>query len=292
MEQNNDLLTPSRESTTTTNQHGVDTSGVSNLQDSEFTTTDSTTTTTSERNQYDLQDDDEENESGGRDAGGGNGNGWLGGMGADFRNIAHCLTDNVPPVVSGVAHLVHRTAVAVANEIAQLERDGELNLQQEKAAAAAASTSTSREEKGTTAPTTTAASAALLFPWEIKRGSKRSDGEHGIPVYFTDNQLMEDILALSHEESTFLQPFQEQNEDKETTSKSTPNNSNKKQEEQQSLLMVSFSKKFVMDESRINLISRLMDIDKELASAHSRFSGTCTSIEEHVFGSLCSSHVV
>mmetsp|Transcript_25409 Transcript_25409/g.41743 ORF Transcript_25409/g.41743 Transcript_25409/m.41743 type:complete len:198 (-) Transcript_25409:51-644(-) len=54
------------------------------------------------------------------------GGGWFSGIGSDFRNIAHCLTDNVPPVVTGVANLVHRTAVAVANEIAQLERDGEL----------------------------------------------------------------------------------------------------------------------------------------------------------------------
>ena len=54
------------------------------------------------------------------------GRGWLGGMGSDFMNIAHCLTENVTPVVSGVASMVHKTAVAVANEIAQLERDGEL----------------------------------------------------------------------------------------------------------------------------------------------------------------------
>ena len=56
----------------------------------------------------------------------GSGMRWFGGIGTEFLN---CLTDNVSPVVSGVATLVHKTAVAVANEISQLERDGELEAE-------------------------------------------------------------------------------------------------------------------------------------------------------------------
>ena len=70
-----------------------------NLQDSEFTATDSTSSL----------DNPKEPTT------------WFHGISSDFRNIAHCLTDNVPPVMSGVTNFVHRTAIAVANEISQLE---------------------------------------------------------------------------------------------------------------------------------------------------------------------------
>ena len=51
---------------------------------------------------------------------------WLGAIGTDFKNIATCFKKNTLPVLGGVANLVHKTAMSVAAEIAQLERDGEL----------------------------------------------------------------------------------------------------------------------------------------------------------------------
>ena len=52
--------------------------------------------------------------------------GWLGGIGADFRNIANSLKEVVPPTIGAIgdiATFVQRSALSVAAEIAQLERD-------------------------------------------------------------------------------------------------------------------------------------------------------------------------
>ena len=54
--------------------------------------------------------------------------GWLGGIGADFRNIAISLRGVVPPTIGAIgdiANFVQRSALSVAAEIAQLERDSD-----------------------------------------------------------------------------------------------------------------------------------------------------------------------
>jgi hypothetical protein len=194
----------------------------------------------------------------GEDNGAISNSGWLGSIGADFRsiaNVAHCLTENVKPVVSGVAALVHRTAVAVANEIALLEQDGELDHSSGDNLESLQSSPSHSAEKQQ--------HEGLMLPWEIRR-ELSSIGEDNIPVYFTDNDLMDTILALSSHESTFLGPFKNH-------VRNIDDNSFAGDDKQISL--TSFSSTFVMDESRIDLIGRLMDIDKNLASEHSRFSG-------------------
>ena len=197
------------------------------------------------------------------------GTGWFGGIGTDF---LHCLTDNVSPVVSGVATLVHKTAVAVANEISQLERDGELR------AAAAAAERTKNENCGgeETEPTGSNAifpsssfdsntkqnSEDLILPWEVCQESSHNstveEEDDRILVYFTDAELMEMIFDLSRNDSTFLQPF----------SHNVP-----EAIESRKLSLPSCYSTFVVDEPRVKLINRILDIDENLVSARSRLTG-------------------
>jgi len=92
--------------------------------------------------------------------------GWLGDIGADFRTLAISLKDTA----GGVVDFVQRSAVSVANEIAQLELDvgdgGSIDGE------------------------------PLPLPWEIKKG--------GSDEYVENLELQEMIFALSTEESTFF----------------------------------------------------------------------------------------
>ena len=241
-----------------------------NLQDSGFTA--------------DSLDENEEQESsstGGR---------WFGGIGSDFMNIANCLTDNVSPVVSGVATLVHRTALAVANEIAQLERDGELG-----AAAAMEDERSSSKKKNkdsnvvigregiilssssfdsTSSISNINKSESLILPWEICQessqttlsSSQEKENDDEISVYVTDTDLMKKIFILSRQESTFLGPFSE----------GLPEGNNKSilpQNTNYNISLSSYSSTFIMNNSRIKLIRRLLDIDENLASMHIGLTG-------------------
>ncbi len=191
--------------------------------------------------------------------------GWFGGIGTDF---LHCLTDNVSPLVSGVATLVHKTAVAVANEISQLEREGELLA---AAALEEANGNYSNDDARATGTIDRSQSSSfdcnverktedLTLPWEVCRESSSSstlEGEDGrIPVYFTDTELMKRIFELSNDDSTFLAPFSEE---------STELNELTKQPSHWST--------FAIDGPRVKLINRILDIDGNLALAHSRLSG-------------------
>lgn len=223
---------------------------ICNLQDSEFT----------------LDSSENEQDTSGA--------GWFGGMGTEFLN---CLTENVSPVVSGVATLVHKTAVAVANEIAQLERDGELEAEAVVAAERFVKDSRGVENeigiKGTADRSTINASSSfdtnatseaeyLILPWEIRQESSHNSSTYidkeKIPVYITDTKLMKRILALSYQESTFLGPFSENSPEKNVL---------------QTGSLSSYSSNFVMNEPRIKLTHRLLDTDKNLASVHSRLTG-------------------
>lgn len=106
--------------------------------------------------------------------------GWLGGIGADFRNIANSFKDAVPPTIGAIgdiANFVQRSALSVAAEIAQLERDS------------------SDEETGDM-------DHAIHLPWEI-----RVEAENGQTAYEEDAELKANIMALSSDRMTFLKPF-------------------------------------------------------------------------------------
>lgn len=234
----------------------------SNLQDSEFTANSS----------------ENESESSGR---------WFGGLGSEILNIAHCLTDNVSPVVSGVATFVHRTAVAVANEISQLERDGEVET-----AVAMEERPSKKNSKGTKGSGTTIILSPssfdststsnkpenLILPWEVCQESQTSlstqKENDEISVYFTDTDLMKKIIILSRQESTFLEPFSE--DSPEGNNKSLPQNIN-------NISLSSYSSTFVIDDSRIKLIHRLLDIDENLASMHTELTSKSSNLYPVLF---------
>jgi hypothetical protein len=189
---------------------------------------------------------------------------WFGGIGTDF---LHCLTDNISPVVSGVATLVHKTAVAVANEISQLERDGELEAEAESnedcgEGAKAVTDCNVISSSSSFDSRTKKKSENLILPWEICQESSQTPtvkgGDDEILVYFTDMELMKRIFALSSHDSTFLQPFSDNSPDVNELQKSS---------------LSSYCSTFVMDEPRVKLIHRILDIDENLASVHSRLTG-------------------
>ena len=102
----------------------------------------------------------------------------------------------------------------------------------------------------------------LNLPWEVCQDSSHDptvEGEYErIPVYLTDKELMKRIFALSNHDSTFLQPFLNNLFDaNELPTRSLP----------------SHWSTFAIDEPRVKLINRILDIDENLASAHSRLSG-------------------
>jgi hypothetical protein len=85
----------------------------------------------------------------------------------------------------------------------------------------------------------------LRLPWEIRIDES---------TYEQDSILRDKIIGLSCNESTFLQPF------------SLPkiSGANNDQEEEGD---------FILDESRIQLIRHLLDLDENLAATHARLSG-------------------
>jgi hypothetical protein len=160
--------------------------------------------------------------------------GWFGGIGTDFRNLATSIKDTFPPAIGGIIHFVHRSAMSVAAEIAQLERDGELDPGR-------------WGDENYVA--TKEGSGLLPLPWEIKYdlGDSLQDET---PLYMANEELMDIIMALSLKEHTFRKPFSPQSDIDELSKPS-----------------------FVMDDARIDLIRRLLDVDENLAAIHARLSG-------------------
>lgn len=157
---------------------------------------------------------------------------WLGSLGADIKSIATFFHDTAQPVVGGVASLVHQTALSVAAEIADWERE-----QQGSSTCQTLSDSMSSHDDR----------MPLLLPWEVRKCSD-NDKEKKSTIY-RDEGLMNDILTLSSYEKTFLEPF---------TSASDGNSS---------------EESFTLDDNRVSLIQRLLEVDESLVFAHTRMSG-------------------
>lgn len=165
--------------------------------------------------------------------------GWLGSISTDFRNMATCFKDSTLPVIGGMASLIHKTVVTVAEEIAQLERDGELPEAEFDAGV-----------------------ESLSLPWEIQQDSENST----IPVFVTDGELMDAILALSRQKSTFSSPFVATSVDRKPGEEDA----------------------FVLDQPHVALIRRLLDADEHLAAVHDRLPGktflVCESATATIIG--------
>mmetsp|Transcript_26970 Transcript_26970/g.41346 ORF Transcript_26970/g.41346 Transcript_26970/m.41346 type:complete len:339 (+) Transcript_26970:145-1161(+) len=175
----------------------------------------------------------------------GNG-GWFG----DLRMVARCIRNTG----EGVAGVITRGAIAVASEFAQLEHDAELEASEWREQNYGTSPISSQEEEDEEA-----SSENLILPWELPIQSTQESPDSLIK-YEENQDLMDKVLELSHDENTFLKPFS-----------SSSNNTNNES-----------TKRFVLTDGRIQLIRQLLDIDENLAAIHARLSGR-SDIKENVF---------
>lgn len=166
--------------------------------------------------------------------------GWFA-MGADLRTFAR----RVKSTGEGVAGVIHRGALAIAAEFAELEKDSEQEANRWR-----------EENYGTLSQESDLRDFHL--PWELRCEPAMSNKELNKELnkedpskYYQSEELMNDILALSHDETTFVVPFSVATSVTETD----PNDDG------------------ALTESRIHLIRRLLDIDENLATIHARLSG-------------------
>jgi len=177
--------------------------------------------------------------------------GWLN----DFKSLAKSTKDTILPAIDGIANIIHRSAMTVAAEIAQLERDAELDAERWRA-----------ENFGSPGSKSSGAVRAIPLPWEVLGGTKSKKHSKGsgyatttataTAATTTDAALKARMLQLSKEESTFLEPFTTEHEEGGDV--------------------------FALSDSRIEVIRRLLDIDENLASMHARLSGR-SHVKESVF---------
>jgi hypothetical protein len=161
------------------------------------------------------------------------------GMGTDFKNLAFSIS----PAIEGIAKFVHRSALNVAAEIAQMERDGEIEAEHWR-------------EENHSGNSNVGLETSLCLPWEIRYNNLGDSTPDAEPVYVTDQDLMEIVMALSLKESTYLEPFPPAPEIDAGSTTNKP--------------------AFVLNEPRIQIVQRLLDIDENLAAMHARLSGTGT----------------
>jgi hypothetical protein len=160
--------------------------------------------------------------------------GWFG-IGSDIKTFARSIKDNVPPAIDGFASFIHRSAMTVAAEIAQLEREAELETERWREENYGKAHSGSEED-------------TLHLPWEVPHNSKKLRSSSCETIYEEDEELMQKIFDLSSHEKTFLGREDHDNEEEDTS--------------------------FSLDEARINLIRRLLELDDNLAAMHAKLSGT------------------
>lgn len=161
--------------------------------------------------------------------------GWFG----DIKSLAKSTKETILPAIDGIASIIHRSAMTVAAEIAQLERDAELEAERWRADNYGSSSSSS-----SAATTTNERTVPVIvpLPWETPNNNSPN------APYVSNEELKQKILRLGTDERTFLGPF----------------NSNTSRNED-----------FYLTESIIDLIRRLLQIDENLATMHARLSGEC-----------------
>ena len=166
------------------------------------------------------------------------GGGWFG-IGSDIKTFARSIKDNVPPAIDGFASFIHRSALTVAAEIAQLEREAELETERWREQNYGKAHSGSDDDP-------------LHLPWEVPHNSKKLRSSSCETIYEEDEELMQKIFDLSTHEKTFMGDTDDGNEAED------------------------FS--FSLDEPRINLIRRLLELDDHLAAMHAKLSGTIAHV--------------
>jgi hypothetical protein len=158
--------------------------------------------------------------------------GWFG----DIKSFAKSTKDSIFPTIDGIANILHRSAMTVAAEIAQLERDAEMEADRW------------REENygGAGNEKQDHARRSLRLPWEVRRreGASTDLAISTTSHCFEDEGFKERILELSKTEDTFMEPYGAGEADD-----------------------------FPLNEERIHLIRRLLELDENLAVTHAKLSG-------------------
>jgi hypothetical protein len=108
-----------------------------------------------------------------------NSSGWVG-------SFAKSVKDNVPSAINGFASFIHRSAMTVAAEIAQLEREAELETERWR-----------EENYGKDH------GDELHLPWEVPHDSKKLRSSAFETIYEEDDELKEKIFDLSRNEDSF-----------------------------------------------------------------------------------------
>lgn len=160
----------------------------------------------------------------------GNG-GWL----SDFKAIAWSLQQTA----GGVASFVHRSAVAIADEIAQLEQE---EMEKQHSESSGYDDDISRKPR------------VLPLPWEVRSGGDDADDANNAGVCMEDLQLKEKIQRLAESDGAFMGPF-----------------TSKREEDAEFL-----------NEARITLVRRLLQVDEQLAQKHAQLSGR-SDVRETLF---------
>eukprot|EP00549_Striatella_unipunctata_P021529 CAMPEP_0118712668 /NCGR_PEP_ID=MMETSP0800-20121206/24978_1 /TAXON_ID=210618 ORGANISM="Striatella unipunctata, Strain CCMP2910" /NCGR_SAMPLE_ID=MMETSP0800 /ASSEMBLY_ACC=CAM_ASM_000638 /LENGTH=152 /DNA_ID=CAMNT_0006617813 /DNA_START=35 /DNA_END=490 /DNA_ORIENTATION=+ len=126
----------------------------------------------------------------------------------DFKSIARTIRTRIPIAIDGLADIIHRSALNLAEEFANLEREAALEASRWR---------DGYYEQGD--------SDQLPLPWEIPCGgtnnnssnipcggtnnnnSNNSNSNDGAVVFVPRAGLKEKILSLSSHESNFVGPF-------------------------------------------------------------------------------------
>lgn len=117
------------------------------------------------------------------------GGGWFG----DIKSLAKSTKDSIFPTIDGIASMIHRSALTVAAEIAQLERDAEMEADRWREENYGNEGSPSRQTR----------QAPLRLPWQVKPQPVSLEES----MYDEDEGFKLRILELSTTEDTFLEPY-------------------------------------------------------------------------------------
>jgi len=158
-----------------------------------------------------------------------------------FSKLTRSIKDNIPAVIDGVADTIHRSARHLVNEFSEMENEA-------------------RRERSESHEIDLADSGGLdvtvsPLPWEMCC-TETIESEHSSEsvVYEEDELLKEKVMALSLDETIFTSPFNGEKTD-------------------------DLDVPFVLDESRVMLIRRLLEIDHNLGHVHAKISGKLNFIE-------------
>ena len=201
-------------------------------------------------------------------------------------------------LAQGVASAIHQTAVNVAEELAEMERlaDQELEEEEEEEEArrqrrrhGATSSSTrcddDNDDDGDAVATTTFRRSedtkkTLPLPWQVpsthhcKATRAKTDDDGDIDLSLVeDKQLKAIFMALALSESTFKGPFSVENTTKRNTTGDEIDDDGDDDDDKANIY---FTKE------RVELIERILDIDKNLAKAHAALCSP-SSMDEEVF---------